>query len=203
MPKPKLITIDFESILVPEIWMEIAKKSGVKELKVTTRDVADFDELMKRRLEILEKENIKIDDIDNMINSVEPLEGARNFLNTLRDHFKVVIVSDSFYQFAENLARRLDYPTIFCHSLEVKNDGTITGYKLRENGEKSEVVKSFQDLDFFVIAIGDSYNDAGMLREADEGILFNASEEITKDLDKFPSFRTYKELSEYLNSNFV
>jgi phosphoserine/homoserine phosphotransferase len=193
-----LVCLDLESILVPEIWMKIAEATKIKGLKLTTRDVRDYDVLMKRRLKILRTHNIKLKDIQKIILKMEPLKGALAFLNWLRKRSQVIVLSDTFIEFGSILMQKLGYPTLFCHSLEVDKNGFIKNYRLRENGGKVQVVKALQRLGFKVIAIGDSYNDITMLKEADVGFLFKASDKVRKEFSQFSNAQGYKELKSLL-----
>lgn len=188
--------LDLEGVLVPEIWINFSKKTGIKELSLTTRDVPDYDALMKRRLAILEEHAFKLQDIQNVIETLKPLEGAEDFLHWLKQSFQVIILSDTFYQFAAPLMKQLNYPTLFCHELEVNPTGKILNYKLRMKDQKKEAVKKFKSLNFKVIAAGDSYNDTAMLAAADLGILFNPPENVIKDFPQFPVTRNYQELQQ-------
>ena len=185
--------LDLEGVLLPEIWIAFAEETGIKQLKLTTRDIPDYDLLMKGRLNILEKNNLKLIDIENVIKKLSPLEGAIDFLNWLKSEFQVIILSDTFYQFAGPLMKSLDYPTLFCHELTINKKGSITGYKLRQKDGKTKAVSALKKLNFRVIAAGDSYNDTGMLQEADAGILFCPPENVVKEFPQFPVSRNYEE----------
>ena len=185
--------LDLEGVLLPEIWIAFAEETGIKELKLTTRDIPDYDKLMQGRLNILEKNNLKLIDIENVIKKLSPLEGAIDFLNWLKSEFQVIILSDTFYQFAGPLMKSLDYPTLFCHELTINRKGNITGYKLRQKDGKTKAVSALKKLNFRVIAAGDSYNDTGMLQEADAGILFCPPENVVKEFPQFPVSRNYEE----------
>ena len=188
-----LACLDLEGVLLPEIWIAFAEETGIKELKLTTRDIPDYDKLMQGRLNILEKNNLKLIDIENVIKKLSPLEGAIDFLNWLKSEFQVIILSDTFYQFAGPLMKSLDYPTLFCHELTINKKGSITGYKLRQKDGKTKAVSALKKLNFRVIAAGDSYNDTGMLQEADAGILFCPPENVVKEFPQFPVSRNYEE----------
>ena len=185
--------LDLEGVLLPEIWIAFAEETGIKEVKLTTRDIPDYDKLMQGRLNILEKNNLKLIDIENVIKKLSPLEGAIDFLNWLKSEFQVIILSDTFYQFAGPLMKSLDYPTLFCHELTINKKGSITGYKLRQKDGKTKAVSALKKLNFRVIAAGDSYNDTGMLQEADAGILFCPPENVVKEFPQFPVSRNYEE----------
>lgn len=186
--------LDLEGVLIPEIWINFAEKTGIEELRLTTRDIPDYDILMKKRLGILGAHNLKIQDIQKVIDTLSPLEGAHDFLHWLRNHFQVIILSDTFYQFAAPLMKQLGYPTLFCHNLEISSSGKILDYKLRLKDQKREAVKKLKDLNFKVIAAGDSYNDISMLQEADAGILFKPPENVIKEFPQFPVTKEYSEL---------
>lgn len=193
-----LVCLDLEGVLVPEIWIQVADKTGIPELRVTTRDIADYDVLMKRRLEILDRHSLRLADIQAVIATMVPLEGAVDLLNWLREQCQVIILSDTYSEFALPLMRQLAYPTIFCHQLEVDERGRITNYRLRHRDQKRQSVKAFKALGFFVVAAGDSYNDTPMLEQADAGIFFRPPESITKEFPQFPVTQTYPELKEQL-----
>jgi len=188
-----LACLDLEGVLLPEIWIAFAEETGIKELKLTTRDIPDYDELMQGRLKILEENKLKLVDIENVIKTLSPLDGAIDFLNWLKSEFQVIILSDTFYQFAGPLMKSLDYPTLFCHELTIDRKGNITGYKLRQKDGKTKAVSALKKLNFRVIAAGDSYNDTGMLQEADAGILFCPPENVVKEFPQFPVSRNYEE----------
>ncbi len=196
MARPVLACLDLEGVLVPEIWINVAKKTGISELSLTTRDVPDYDLLMKRRLEILEQRRLRLPDIQAVIATMAPLEGAGGFLNWLRERCQVIILSDTFYEFALPLMQQLDYPTLFCNRLEVDEGGRITNYHLRLPDQKRQSVAALKQLRFRVVAAGDSYNDTSMLAEADAGILFRPPDTIIKEFPQFPVARTYLELKE-------
>ncbi|MCK9182415.1 MAG: bifunctional phosphoserine phosphatase/homoserine phosphotransferase ThrH [Fibrobacteraceae bacterium] len=191
--KQCIVTLDMEGVLTPEIWIAVAQKTGIPELKLTTRDIQDYDELMKGRLEILAREHLKLSDIQKIIGSLPLLEGAKDFLDTLRDEAQVIILSDTFQEFAYPLLKKMDLPTIFCHNLIVQND-QIVSYKLRLQDQKKHTVEMLRSLNFKVFASGDSFNDTGMLLAADKGVFFCAPQTVT---DKFPTLEathSYKEL---------
>ena len=197
-----IVCLDLEGVFVPEIWIGVAEKTGIEELRFTTRDIPDYDKLMKRRLEILKRANLKIRDIQRVIQSINPLDGAVEFLDWLRDRFQLIIVSDTFVEFADPILKKLNRPTIFCNSLIIDPDGTIVGYQLRQRDGKGYVVKALKGIGFKVIAIGDSYNDTAMLGEANKGILFRPPESIKKEFPNFHVIGTYEglkaELARYL-----
>ena len=177
--------LDLEGVLIPEIWINVAERTGIDALLATTRDIPDYDVLMKQRLRICEENGLTISDIQEVIDSLGPLEGAKEFLDWLKSEFQVVILSDTFYEFAHPLMRQLDFPTLFCHKLGIDEAGKITDYHLRMPDQKREAVKRFHELQFKVIATGDSYNDTTMLGEADRGILFSPPQNV---IDEFPQF---------------
>lgn len=191
-----LACLDLEGVLLPEIWINVALKTGIEKLKLTTRDISNYDELMGIRLEILRKENITINDIQEVINTLDPLEGARDFLHKLQHNFQVVILSDTFYQFAMPLMKKLDFPTLFCHNLVIDQSGYITGYNLRHRDSKREAIIHFREMSFKTIATGDSYNDTTMLGEADRGILFRPPANVIDDFPHFPVVTEYDNLLE-------
>ena len=188
-----LACLDLEGVLLPEIWIAFAEKTGIEELRLTTRDVPDYDQLMVGRLKILKENKLKLIDIENVIKTLTPLEGAKSFLDWLKSEFQVIILSDTFYQFARPLMGTLDYPTLFCHELITDNKGEIKGYRLRQPDGKTKAVSALKGLNFQVIAAGDSYNDIGMLKEADAGILFCPPENVIEEFPQFPVSRDYTE----------
>lgn len=190
----EIVCLDLEGVLVPEIWINFAERTGIEELRATTRDIPDYDVLMRQRLKILDEHNLGMPDIQAVIDDMGPMEGARDFLGWLRERFQVVILSDTFYEFAEPLMRQLDWPTLFCHKLEVNEAGRVTDYKLRMPNHKQAAVERFHDLKYHVIAAGDSYNDTNMLGEADQGILFKAPANVIEEFPQFPVATTYNEL---------
>ena len=185
--------LDLEGVLVPEIWIAFAEKTGIDNLRLTTRDIPDYDELMRGRLKFLNENNLKISDIQDVIKQVYPMEGAKDFLSWLKTEFQVIILSDTFNQFAGPLMEQLDYPTLFCHDLIVDNSGRITDYKLRIQDAKTKAVKALQGLNLKVIAAGDSYNDTGMLKQAEAGILFRAPDNVIEEFPQFPVTLNYEE----------
>jgi len=190
--------LDLEGVLLPEIWIKFAEKTGVEELKLTTRDIPNYDELMNKRLNILRENNFKLSDIKDVISTLEPLEGAIEFHQWLRSNFEVIILSDTFYQFVEPLMKKLDYPTLFCHQLVIDSNDSISGYKLRQANGKQEAVKALQKLNFKIVAAGDSYNDIGMLKQADMGILYDPPENVVNDYPQFPVSKNYTEFKKML-----
>lgn len=188
-----LACLDLEGVLLPEIWIKFAEKTEIEELKLTTRDIPDYDQLMKSRLEILKQNNLKLKDIQNVISTLSPLDGSYDFLSWLKSEFQVIILSDTFYEFAQPLMQRLDFPTLFCHKLVINSSGDIVNYKLRQKDQKTKAVKALQGLNFQVISAGDSYNDIGMLQQADAGILFNPPASVVDKFPQYPVARSYKE----------
>jgi len=190
----EIACLDLEGVLVPEIWINVAQKTGIVDLLATTRDIPDYDVLMTQRLRILEENGLKLDDIQEVIAGIGPLEGASEFLDWLRSEFQVVILSDTFYEFAKPLMRQLGWPTLFCHRLGIAPDGRIASYQLRMADQKRAAVKRFHELNFQVVAAGDSYNDISMLGEADRGVLFCPPSNVIEEFPQFPVTRNYEEL---------
>ncbi len=186
--------LDLEGVLVPEIWINVAKSTGIDALKRTTRDEPDYDKLMQGRLHILDQHGLKLRDIQGVIAKMGPLDGAREFLGWLRERAQVIILSDTFYEFAAPLMVQLDHPCLFCNSLVVDEQNRVTGYQLRIRDGKRKAVMALKLLNFTVVAAGDSYNDTTMLAEADAGILFCPPENVIRDFPQFPVTRTYDEL---------
>ena len=195
----KIACLDFEGVLVPEIWINVAERTGIEALRRTTRDEPDYDRLMRGRLEILARHGLGLADIQRVIGAMRPLEGAAEFLDWLRERFQVLILSDTFYEFADPLLARLGRPAIFCHRLETDASGRISGYRIRLADQKRLTVEALHRLAFQVVAVGDSYNDTAMLAEADRGILFRPPENVIREFPRFPVARSYDELrSEFL-----
>jgi phosphoserine/homoserine phosphotransferase len=190
----RLVCLDLEGVLVPEIWIAFSEAAGIPELRRTTRDEPDYDKLMRFRLDILARNNLKLADIQKVISGMAPLPGALEFANTLREQAQLVILSDTFEQFAKPLMKKLSWPTLLCNSLVIGPDGGVTGYKLRQANGKREAVRAFKSMNMTVFAAGDSFNDLAMIREADAGCLFRAPESIRKDNVQFPCVDTYDEL---------
>jgi phosphoserine/homoserine phosphotransferase len=193
-----LACLDLEGVLLPEIWIAFAEKTGIEKLRLTTRDIPDYDELMRGRLKILDENNLKLADIEDVINTLSPLEGAKDFLNWLKSEFQVIILSDTFYQFVAPLMGKLNYPTLFCHELIIDAEGCIADYRLRQSDGKTKAVSALKGLNFKVIAAGDSYNDTGMLIEADAGILFCPPDNVIAEFPQFPVTRNYEEFKNAL-----
>ena len=186
--------LDLEGVLVPEIWIAFAEETGIPELKKTTRDEPDYDKLMKYRIEILKQHNLGLAEIQNTIAKIDPLPGAKEFLDELRSFTQAIILSDTFEQFASPLMKKLGMPTIFCNTLEVSKTGEITGYKMRCEKSKLTTVKALQSCGFETIASGDSFNDLGMIQASKAGFLFRTTEQIKKDYPSYPAFTEYAEL---------
>ena len=189
-----IVCLDLEGVLVPEIWIAFAEESGIPELKKTTRDEPDYDKLMNWRLGILKEHGLGLKEIQETIAKIDPLPGAKEFLDKLREMGQVIIISDTFTQFAKPLMKKLGWPTIFCNSLEVAPDGTITGFKMRIEKSKYTTVKALQSIGFEKIASGDSYNDLGMIEASKAGFLFRSTEQIKKDHPELAAYETYDEL---------
>ncbi|MFI3291024.1 MAG: bifunctional phosphoserine phosphatase/homoserine phosphotransferase ThrH [Opitutales bacterium] len=195
-----IYTLDLEGVLIPEIWIAFADAVGIEALKRTTRDEPDYDKLMRYRLDILDANNLKLSDVQKVIDTLEPLEGAKEFLYWLKSKGRVVILSDTFEEFAAPLMKKLDYPTLFCHSLEVDESGKITDYKLRTSDQKRKAVEAFRALNFEVVASGDSYNDLSMLRAANKAIMYQPSDKFAKENADLPIARNYTDLKNYIES---
>lgn len=191
----RIVCLDLEGVLIPEIWIGVAERTGIEALKLTTRDVADYDELMQHRLSVLDSNGIGLPEIVAVIDELEPLDGARDFLDVLRSKYQLVILSDTFYQFAGSLIEKLGQPALWCHSLEVSENGRIANYHLRQADPKRKAVKALQGLNFRVVAAGDSYNDISMLSAAQAGILFRAPESIASEFPQFPLVHAYSDLA--------
>jgi len=190
----KIACLDLEGVLIPEIWINVAERTGIDALRRTTRDEPDYDLLMRGRLEILDRHGLGLPDIQRVIAGMGPLEGARDFIAWLRERFQVLILSDTFYEFAAPLMPQLDRPTLFCHRLETDASGRITGYRIRLPDQKRRTVQALHELAFEVVAAGDSYNDTAMLGEADAGILFRPPENVVREFPQFPVTHTFEEL---------
>lgn len=191
--KQTVVTLDLEGVLVPEIWIAVAEKTGIPELRRTTRDEPDYDKLMKGRIDLLDKHGLKLKDIQDVIGTMEPMDGAKAFLNELRSLTQVIILSDTFEQFAKPVMRQLAWPTIFCNYL-LTEEGRISGYKMRQPNPKRSAVAALKSLNYFVIAAGDSFNDTAMLIEANVGFFFHAPEHIQKQFPQFKPFDKYPDL---------
>lgn len=195
--------LDVEGVLVPEIWVAFAEESGIPELKRTTRDEPDYDKLMNWRLNILKEHGLGLKEIQETISRIDPLPGAREFLDTLRSFTQVILISDTFTEFAAPLMEKLGYPTLFCNSLEVAEDGEITGFKMRIEQSKLSTVKALQSIGFDTIASGDSYNDLGMIKASKAGFLFRSTEQIKADNPQIPAYETYDELMQAIKDAMV
>ena len=193
-----IVCCDLEGVFVPEIWINVAEKTGIPELRLTTRDISDYDVLMKKRLKILDREHLNLSDIQNVISTLNPLEGAVQFLDWLRSTVQVIIVSDTFIQFAGPLMKKLGWPTLFCNSLIIGQDGRVESYTLRQKDGKKRAVISLKSLNYKVIAVGDSYNDITMLKEADKGILFCPPDNVVSEFPELPVTCNYDELEELI-----
>ena len=189
-----IVCLDLEGVLVPEIWIEVSARTGIKELSRTTRDEPDYDKLMRGRLEILREHKLGLPDIQRVIDGMGPLPGASEFLSAMRSQFQVVILSDTFSQFAQPLMRQLGWPTLFCHELDIASDGMVRDYRLRLEDHKRAAVRAFKALNFKTIAAGDSYNDVAMLAEAHAGIFIHPPENVVAQFPQFPVTRNYREL---------
>ena len=192
--------LDVEGVLLPEIWINVATHYGIDELRATTRDVSDYDALMRQRLQILDENGLTLPDIQRVIAAMGPLDGAREFLDWLRARAQVVLLSDTYYEFAMPLMEELQYPTLLCHHIETDSHGRIVDYNLRQEDSKFEAVKAFKSLNFRVIAAGDSYNDTAMLAAADEGILFCPPENVVAEFPEFPAVFTYEDFKKEILS---
>jgi len=190
----QIVCLDLEGVLVPEIWIEFSRRTGIPELSKTTRDEPDYDKLMRARIEILDRKGLGLPDIQKVIAQMRPLDGAREFLDWLRVHYQVLVLSDTYYEFAAPLMRQLGYPTLLCHDLLVDADGRVRDYRLRMRDQKRESVKAFRALNFHTIAVGDSYNDTSMLAAADAGILFRPPANVIDEFPQFPVAQSYDEL---------
>ena len=190
----KLLCLDLEGVLIPEIWLGVADRTGIEALRLTTRDISDYDELMQGRLAVLETHGLTMRDVQEVIQEMNPLPGAAEFMRWARENFQVAILSDTFYEFATPLMGKLDQPFLLCHRLEVADDGRITGYRLRQPDPKRAAVKAFHDLRYTVLAAGDSFNDTAMLEEADAGFFFSAPQNVRDAFPQFDAADTYDEL---------
>ncbi len=198
----EIACLDLEGVLVPEIWIDFAERTGIDALKATTRDVPDYDVLMKQRLRLLDENGLKLQDIQAVIADMAPLDGAIDFVDWLRERFQLVILSDTFYEFSAPLMRQLGWPTLLCHRLEIDAAGKVANYRLRQKDPKRQCVKAFHGLHYRVVAAGDSYNDTTMLSEADVGILFHAPQNVKDEFPQFNAVDSYTDLkSEFLNAS--
>lgn len=194
-----IICSDLEGVFVPEIWINVSKQTGIEELRLTTRDISDYDVLMKRRLSILREHKLTLHDVRQVISQLKPLPGAAEFVDWIRSFTQLIVVSDTFVEFADPLMRQLGRPTLFCHSLTTDSEGNITDYNLRQKEAKKKVVESLQSLNYKVIAIGDSYNDVLMLRQAERGILFNPPQNVIDENRDLQIVHSYNELKKVIS----
>lgn len=198
----ELACLDLEGVLIPEIWIAFAEKTGIDALKATTRDIPDYDELMTMRLKELDKAGLGLNEIQDVISTLKPLPGAAEFLDWLRARFQVVILSDTFYEFAGPLMAQLGYPTLLCHKLTVDSTGKVVDYNLRQANPKRQAICAFKSIYYRTIAAGDSYNDTTMLAEADAGILFSAPQNVIDEFPQFPAVHTYDDLKQaFINAS--
>lgn len=198
-----IVCSDLEGVFVPEIWINVAKKTGIEELKLTTRDISDYDVLMKKRLNILKENKLKLKDIQDVIDQMDPLPGAVEFLHWLRSETQVIVVSDTFVQFAGPLMKKLGYPTLFCNTLEISENNSITGYQLRQEDGKKKTVQALRSLKYSIVALGDSYNDISMLKEADMGILFCPPQNVIDEYPELPVTTDYSQVKQMLEKAFL
>jgi len=194
----RVICLDMEGVLVPEIWLGVAAETGIEDLRLTTRDIRDYDELMRHRLKVLDEHGIKIDLIQEVIASMGPMDGAKAFLDELRSQAQVIILSDTFYDFAKPLMAQLGWPTLFCHYLDVADDGHISGYRLRTTDHKTKSVKALKELNFVTAAMGDSYNDTGMIQAAHVSSFFRSPQNVLDDFPDYPHFTDYEDAARFL-----
>ncbi|MBW7995112.1 MAG: bifunctional phosphoserine phosphatase/homoserine phosphotransferase ThrH [Candidatus Glassbacteria bacterium] len=197
---PVVTCLDMEGVLTPEIWINVARKTGIGKLNLTTRDISDYDELMTMRLEILEENGLKLADIQDVIAGLDLLDGAGEFLDSLRRRCQVIVLSDTFYEFADPLIEKLNRPILFCNSLTVDSGGRITDYRLRQQDGKRKAIQALHGLNFKVIAVGDSYNDTSMLAEAEAGILFRPPQKVVDEFPQFPVTESYAQLRAEIDS---
>lgn len=193
-----VVCLDLEGVLVPEIWIEFAKKTGIEELKLTTRDISDYDVLMKKRIAVLKERGLKLKDIQDVIAGMRPLDGAAEFAAAVRNETQLIILSDTFTQFAAPLMKQLNFPTIFCNELIADPDGSVTGYRLRIKDGKRRSVEALRSVNFSVLAAGDSYNDLSMIRSADAGAFFRPPQSIAAENPDIPVFTGYKEFLAFI-----
>jgi phosphoserine/homoserine phosphotransferase len=193
-----IVCSDLEGVFVPEVWINVAEKTGIPELRLTTRDVPDYNVLMKSRIKILKEKGLKLKDIQNVIAQIRPLEGALEFIDWLKERTQLIVVSDTFIQFADPLMKQLGRPTLFCHSLVIDDDNMIIDYKLRQKDPKKKTAEALQGMNYQVIGMGDSYNDVSMLRQAEVGILFRPPDNVIKDYPQLPVVQDYEELKKIL-----
>ncbi len=197
--KPTILAMDLEGVLVPEIWIAVSEKTGIADLRLTTRDMPDYDQLMQRRLKILREHGLKMGDIQAVIRTLDPMPGARDFVDWVRSRTQLAILSDTYYEFAAPLMEKLGRPTLLCNSLETDAEGAIVNYRLRQRDGKRHAVMALASINFRVIAVGDSYNDTTMLAEAEQGILFRPPENVVAEFPQYPVFHEYEELKAFLS----
>ena len=197
------ICTDLEGVWVPEVWINVANKTGIEELRLTTRDIKDYDELMQYRLKILDKHNLKLKDIQDVIATIKPFDGARELMEELQTKTRFIVVSDTFTQFAEPLMKQLGWPTLMCHNLVIDENDKIVDYKLRQKDPKRQVVKALNSLKYDVIAFGDSYNDVTMLEEADKAFLYRAPQNVIEDFPQYPVATNFNEMRELIYKFFA
>jgi len=190
----KIIVADLEGVFLPEIWINVAEQTGIEDLKLTTRDISDYDVLMTKRLSLLRDNNLKIQDISRVIATLEPLDGALDVLNWIREKSQIIILSDTFEEFAKPLMAKLHFPALFCHNLTIDDQGNITGYNIRINNQKAMTVKALRGLNYHVIAFGDSYNDITMIEEANQGFFFSPPASVVSDYPDIPVTKNHLEL---------
>ena len=193
-----VVCSDLEGVFVPEVWINVSEKTGIPELRLTTRDVPDYNVLMRSRIKILEEKGLKLKDIQEVISQIRPLEGALEFITWLKERTQLIVVSDTFIQFAEPLMKQLGRPTLFCHSLVIDEEDRIVDYKLRQKDPKRKTIEALQGLQYQVIGIGDSYNDISMLQQSDVGILFRPPDKVVTDYPELPVVQDYEELKKIL-----
>ncbi|MDY0133238.1 MAG: bifunctional phosphoserine phosphatase/homoserine phosphotransferase ThrH [Desulforegulaceae bacterium] len=196
----KLVCSDLEGVFVPEIWINVAEKTGIKDLRLTTRDISDYDELMAYRLKILDREGLKLSDIKDVITTIEPLPGAKETIKWIKERTQFIVLSDTFEEFAKPLMEKLNYPTLFCHSLKIDKTGKITDYILRQNDQKTKAVNAFKSLNYEVFSFGDSFNDTGMLQASDSSCFYNPPEKVIKEFPKIPVAKDYEELKKFITA---
>jgi len=194
-----LVSLDLEGVLVPEFWIGVAEKTGIEALRLTTRDIADYDELMTHRLKVLKDHGMGLADIQSTIDDMVPLAGAEKFVESIRSRHQLIILSDTFYDFAEPMMRALNWPTLFCHRLEIGGDGSIVNYHLRQTDQKAKAIRALSSLNFRTLAAGDSYNDLSMLAEADRGILFRPPEKVVVEFPQYPVVDTHDALEQLID----
>jgi len=190
----EIACLDLEGVLIPEVWINVAERTGIEALRATTRDIPDYDVLMRQRLHILDENGLGLREIQDVISAMEPLEGALEMLDWLRERFQVVILSDTFYEFAEPFMRQLNWPTLLCHKLVIDDKGRVSDYRIRQKDPKRQCVRAFQQLNYRCIATGDSYNDTTMLSQAEAGVLFRPPENVIEEFPQFPVAKNYEEL---------